>query len=127
MAYSFFVPIFLVSIGLTADISSLTFKDYGLAAVICLIAIISKVVGAGSGAKLGSMTWKESLRVGVGMISRGEVGLILAGIGLRTANIISDKIFTIVVLMVLVTTIVTPPLLRWAFTEKENEKETQYA
>ncbi len=127
MAYSFFVPIFLVSIGLSADISSLSINDYGLAAVICVVAIVSKVVGAGFGAKLGNMSWKESLRVGVGMISRGEVGLILAGIGLRTTHVISDNIFTVVVLMVLVTTIVTPPLLRWAFTEKENEKETQYA
>ncbi|MBN1991239.1 MAG: cation:proton antiporter [Anaerolineae bacterium] len=123
MAYAFFVPMFLVSIGLTADLRSLSANDFIFAIVICLVAVLTKVIGAGLGAKAGNMTWRESLRVGVGMISRGEVGLIIAGIGARSVGIIDDNIFTIVVLMVLVTTFVTPPLLRMVFPKQENIQE----
>jgi Kef-type K+ transport system membrane component KefB len=56
--------------------------------------------------------------MGLGMISRGEVGLIVAGVGV-SAGILEAEMFTIVVLMVLVTTLATPPLLRWAFAREE--------
>jgi Kef-type K+ transport system membrane component KefB len=71
-------------------------------------------MGAGSGARLSQLSNAESLRVGVGMISRGEVGLIVAGIGVRAA-IISQEVFTVVVVLVLLTTLVTPLLLRYVF------------
>jgi Kef-type K+ transport system membrane component KefB len=80
--------------------------------------MLSKLMGAGAGAKLGGTTWTEALRVGVGMISRGEVGLIVAGVGV-TSGVIEADVFTVVVIMVLVTTLVTPPLLRLAFQGKE--------
>lgn len=116
--YAFFVPIFLVGIGLTANARLLSASDVGLAIVICLVAILSKLLGAGIGARLGGTTWIEALRVGVGMISRGEVGLIVAGVGV-TAGVIEADVFTVVVIMVLVSTLVTPPLLRLAFRGKE--------
>lgn len=119
MAYAFFVPIFLVSIGLTADLRVLfTGGGLWLAVVVSAVAVVSKFVGAGLGAKLGGLAWSEALRVGVGMISRGEVGLIIAGVGVRS-GLLDLNGFAAMVLMVLVTTLATPPLLRLAFREKE--------
>jgi Kef-type K+ transport system membrane component KefB len=118
LTYAFFVPVFLVGIGLTANARLLSASDIGLVIVICLVAVLSKLIGAGIGARLGGTTWAEALRVGVGMISRGEVGLIVAGVGV-TAGIIEADTFTVVVIMVLVSTLITPPLLRLVFRGKE--------
>jgi Kef-type K+ transport system membrane component KefB len=118
MAYSFFVPVFLVSIGLTANARALSVGDIGFIAVVSIVAILSKLIGAGTGARLGGMSGREALRVGIGMISRGEVGLIVASAGV-SAGIVSSAGFTVIVLMVLITTLVTPPLLRQAFRGKE--------
>jgi len=71
-------------------------------------------IGAGLGARWGGFTARESLRVGVGMVSRGEVGLIVAGVGIG-AGLIAQDTFAIVVIVVLITTLVTPLLLRWAY------------
>ncbi len=115
--YALFVPVFLVVIGLRADASQLSAADVGLVAALCLAAILSKLAGCGLGARLGGMPWRESLRVGTGMISRGEVGLIVAGVGLE-AGLMQPNLFTDIVVMVLVTTLVTPPLLRLVFRER---------
>jgi Kef-type K+ transport system membrane component KefB len=114
ITYGLFVPVFLVNIGLMANARLLSPADLGLVAVVCLVAIISKLVGSGLGARLGGMSWVEATRVGTGMISRGEVGLIIAGVGV-SSGVIGANVFTIVVVMVLVTTLVTPPLLRASF------------
>ncbi|MEK7278027.1 MAG: cation:proton antiporter [Chloroflexota bacterium] len=118
LAYSFFVPVFLISIGLAADFRQLSPADYGLAAAVCLVAIISKLIGSGVGAKLGGMTWPESWRVGAGMVSRGEVGLIVAGVGV-TSGFIQNNVFAVTVVMVLFTTLAAPIMLRAAFQGKE--------
>lgn len=118
LTYAFFVPVFLVGIGLTANARLLSANDLGLALAICVVAVLSKLIGAGAGARLGGTTGREALRVGVGMVSRGEVGLIVAGVGV-TAGVIEADVFTVVVIMVLVTTLVTPPLLRLVFRGKE--------
>ena len=76
--------------------------------------MFTKVWGCKFGAKLGGFTGKESLRVGVGMISRGEVGIIVAMVGLN-AGIIDTKVFSMMILMVLVTTLVTPIWLKVVF------------
>lgn len=114
LAYSLFVPIFFVSIGLQANVRVLSSENLGFAAAISLVAVLSKILGSGAGAKVGGMTWQESLRVGIGMVSRGEVGLIIAGVGITT-GIIDNEVFTIVVVMILVTTLIAPPLLRLVF------------
>ena len=114
IAYAFFVPLFLVSIGLKVNVLSLSGAAILFMIALVLIAIVSKVAGAGLGAKLAGMPLNESLRVGVGMISRGEVGLIVATIGLQE-GLIDDSLFAATVLMVFITTLVTPFLLRWVF------------
>ena len=114
ITYGFLVPIFFVSIGLEANVRAIAGTLLPFLVVLFAVAVVSKVVGAGLGARLAGLNNAESLRVGVGMISRGEVGLIVAGIGVQQ-GIISSEVFSMVVVLVLLTTLVTPLLLRQVF------------
>jgi len=111
IAYSWLVPIFFVSIGLQTDVRTLGATGIPIALAIVGVALISKVIGCGSGAVVAGCTPGEALRLGVGMTSRGEVGLIVASVGLST-RLITDAVFASAVLMVLVTTLITPIALR---------------
>ncbi len=123
IAYSFFVPIFFVSIGLKTNIRLLTGDLLPLTLVLIVIAILSKIIGCGLGARLGGFDNRRSLRVGLGMVSRGEVGLIVATVGVSAA-IIQTELFSVVTVIVLVTTLVTPLLLRWGFGDENKPKGT---
>jgi Kef-type K+ transport system membrane component KefB len=118
MTYGLFVPLFFTSIGLRTDLWSLQGDLLAFGLVFTAVAIVSKVVGCGLGARAAGMTGRESFQVGIGMISRGEVGLIVASLGI-SAQIIGTELFAVAVLMVLITTLVTPPLLRWATRDDE--------
>jgi Kef-type K+ transport system membrane component KefB len=118
LTYAFLVPIFFVSIGLKTDTHLLTGSNALLAAVLVGVAIVAKIIGSGLGARLGGFTQREALRVGLGMVSRGEVGLIVASVGV-SAGLIESDLFAIVATIVLVTTLVTPLFLRQAFVHKE--------
>jgi Kef-type K+ transport system membrane component KefB len=113
LTYSMFVPVFFVSIGLEANVRDLR-NDLAFTVAILAVAIVGKILGCGALAWLSGFTRRQSLRVGVGMISRGEVGLIVASYGL-SHGIITRKGFSASVIMVLVTTVITPPLLRLLF------------
>jgi Na+:H+ antiporter len=112
--YGFFVPLFFVSIGLQADLRLLDAAILPFALVLTVIAVLSKVLGAGAGGLLTGFNRLSALRLGVGMVSRGEVGLIIAAIGIRS-GIIQETMFAAIVLVVLVTTVLTPLLVRWSF------------
>ena len=84
---------------------------WGRWAVITVVAMGAKVLGAGAGARWGGLSLDESLKLGVGMMSRGEVGLIVARAEIDAGRI-GDEVFADVVIMVLLTTLVTPVLLR---------------
>ncbi len=114
IAYGIFVPIFFINIGLSANARELTWDSLILLAVLMVIAIVGKVFGAGWGARLGGLTQRESLQLGVGMMSRGEVGLIVAAVGVREGYI-SPSIFSAIVGVVIITTLLTPILLRNLF------------
>lgn len=116
LAYAFFVPIFFVDIGLRVNVRSLSVDVLWLLLVVSLAAILGKILGCGLGARLGKFTWLESLQLGIGMTSRGEVGLIVASVGMAS-GLVNDAIFSAIVGMVLITTLVTPPLLRASFTK----------
>lgn len=118
VAYAFFVPLFLVDIGLQADLTSLQPTTLAFAGVIVVLAAASKLVGSGLGALLGGFQPGPALRMGLGMISRGEVGLIVAGVGV-TEGLLPPELFSVVVLMILATTLLAPLSLRWAFARKE--------
>jgi Kef-type K+ transport system membrane component KefB len=114
LTYAWLVPVFFVSIGLQANVRALGPEGLPFALLILVVAIVSKVTGSGIGARLGGFTGKDALRLGVGMASRGEVGLIVASVGMG-AGLIEEVIFGSVVLMVLATTLVTPILLRMLY------------
>ncbi len=129
MAYSFFVPIFFVNIGLSVDLTQLHSSAIVMMLVITVFAVIGKIVGAGLGAKAGGFSWLESLQLGIGMVSRGEVGLIVATIGLQSGHL-SSEVFSTIVGMVLFSTLLTPPMLRAAFnqpSQKSNPPLDQHA
>ena len=113
LTYSVLVPIFFISIGLRAN-----GRDLGAHAAftvaLVLVAIVTKAIGCGALARICGFSPRESLRVGVGMISRGEVGLIVAGYGFGH-GLIGQDVFSASVIIVLVTTMITPPLLRLVF------------
>ena len=113
LTYSMFVPIFFISIGLQANGRELG-ERAAFTIVLLVVAIVAKAIGCGVFARAFGFSTQESVRVGVGMISRGEVGLIVAGYGLAN-NLIGRDVFSASVIMVLVTTMVTPPLLRMVF------------
>jgi len=125
LAYGLFVPIFFVSIGLSVNIRNLGPEILLLTGVIIIIAIISKLFGSGLGARWAGFTWRESWQLGAGMVSRGEVGLIVANVGMG-AGLVAGNEFSAIVGMVLATTIVTPPMLRTLFVEpKKKELSTE--
>lgn len=111
----FLVPFFLAGVGLHMDVAVFQRQEtllLGLA--ILAAAIVSKLVGCGLGAwRLGR---KDAIRVGVGMIPRGEVGLVVAQIG-QGLGVIPKDIYGIVVFMSIASTLVAPPLLQWAYSD----------
>ena len=123
ISYAFFVPIFFVGVGLSANARGFEASDLLFMVAICTVAVVSKLAGSGLGALLAGEGIRSSLQIGTGMISRGEVGLIVASVGLAQ-GLIDTNLFSIMVLMVLVTTLVTPILLKAVFA---TEKEAQYA
>ncbi|MBI5666740.1 MAG: cation:proton antiporter [Chloroflexi bacterium] len=120
IAYAFLVPIFFVSVGLHVDLSQFPLAALPFAALLLLIAVISKLIGCGGGAKLGGFTNLESLRLGVCMISRGEVGLIIASLGV-SSGVLSpqEPVFATLFLVILLSTVLTPPLVRRVFQERQ--------
>jgi Kef-type K+ transport system membrane component KefB len=126
IAYAFFVPIFFVSIGLNVNLRELNADSIWLFLGICGIAIAGKVIGSGLGALLAKFTSREALQIGIGMVSRGEVGLIIANIGAKEGYL-SQELMTIIVGMILVTTLVTPPMLRASFKTSRKSLEEKPA
>jgi len=106
----FLAPFFFVLLGAQVNLRSVYQPGLvGIIVVICLLAIISKLIGCGLGAL--ALGFRDALRIGVGMIPRGEVGLIVAGVGLRL-HTISEAVYTVVLSMSIVTTLFAPPVLR---------------
>lgn len=116
ISYSIFVPVFFTSIGIKAEFTGIT-ENLGLIVVLSIIAILTKFIGAALGAKLSAFNWNSSLGIGSAMVSRGEVALIIASIGLET-GLLSTELFAVLVVVILVTTIVTPPLMKYFFISK---------
>jgi Kef-type K+ transport system membrane component KefB len=113
------VPVFFVLMGMRVDLAAFAHVDVlGLAALLTLAAVIGK-----QACSLGAFGPLDRLSVGIGMIPRGEVGLIFAGIGLTLSvggeRIIDESIFSAVVIMVIVTTMMTPPALKWSLSRGE--------
>lgn len=119
---AFFVPFFFAFIGMQIDLT-VAFAAIGLALLVTAIAIATKLVGCAAGAWpfTGS---RSAVAIGVGMVPRGEVGIIVALVGL-SLHAIPESLYSIVVTMSLLTTIVTPPALVWAFKRLPSEPRAQ--
>lgn len=114
IAYGVFVPIFFVNIGLSANFRELNQDNLVFLGVLLTTAIFSKIIGSGLGGLLGKLSPKESLELGVSMVPRGEVVLIVAAVGI-TEGFINQAELSVAVAMVVITTILTPPILRVLF------------
>lgn len=121
LSQTFFGPVFFVSIGLQINARDLG-GHFGLFFALLLVAIGGKIAGCAVGALAGGFSLRNSVIVGVGMIPRGEVGLITASIGFA-AGLISRGIYVQVIVLVLATTLVTPALLRVAFARHDSTTE----
>jgi len=108
--YDFLVPFFFVMLGTKVDLSVFTQSNIWLAALlITVFAVLGKLIGCGLGAL--KMGFKSAVTVGVGMVPRGEVGMIIAAVGLSSQAIKAD-LYAVVIFMVVVTTVMTPPILK---------------
>jgi len=117
LSYVFFTPIFLANIGIQTSFEGVT-RDVALfTGVLVLVAIASKVIGCGLGAKICKYTNRESLQIGIGMVARGEVSFIVVAKGMAIGYV-SSLLFPTIIVVVMVTVLITPLLLKVAYAEK---------
>ena len=112
--YTLFSPVFFASIGLKTDISGLTPEILLFSVFFVVVALITKIIGCGLAAKICRFNWADSLKIGVGMMTRGEVALIVAQKGLE-AGVVDSVYFTAVILLIIVSSVATPLALKALF------------
>lgn len=120
LAYMIFAPIFFASIGIKTELDGLTNNLIVFAVALLIVAILTKIIGCGLGAKLMGFSNRDALSVGLGMVSRGEVALIVAQKGAQ-AGLVESTLFPPIVLMVIVTTLITPILLKMFMRAPQSE------
>jgi Kef-type K+ transport system membrane component KefB len=116
-----FAPLFFAIIGAQVDLRGVNIEVLYLSGIIIAIAVVTKLVGCGLPAFIFLKNKGKAMKVGIGMISRGEVGLIVAGVGVSSGALSTD-IYTTVIIMVALTTIITPIWLKIAYQKEENGK-----
>lgn len=115
IGYSIFVPVFFTSIGVTAEFIGIT-ENLPLIAGLSVLAILTKLAGSAAGARWAGFKGRKAWGIGAAMVSRGEVALIIAAMGLEV-GLLKDEMFAVLVVVVLITTIVTPPMMKGLFRE----------
>lgn len=113
-----FAPLFFAIIGAQVNLTGVNLEVLFLSAIMIIIAIVSKLSGCGLPALLFLRNKSKAMKVGIGMISRGEVGLIVAGIGV-TSGALSPNIYTTVIIMVAITTLITPIWLKKVYSKDQ--------
>lgn len=113
IGHGLLIPLFFVSMGLSSDYRALS-GHWGLMLLTLVVAVVGKLIGCGSAALTCGMDWVRSFRVGCGMISRGEVGLIVTAMGAGT-GIFGPAEIAVMVAVVMLTTLLTPMALRGAY------------
>jgi Kef-type K+ transport system membrane component KefB len=109
-----FAPLFFAIIGAQVDLRGINLDVLLIAGILVFIAIVTKMLGCGLPSLLFLKDKSKAMRVGIGMVSRGEVGLIVAGVG-ATSGVLSGDVYTAIIVMVAVTTIITPIWLKKAY------------
>jgi len=118
-----FAPLFFAIIGAQVDLRAVDLNVLMLSGVIIAVAIVTKLFGCGLPAMMFLKNKEQGMRVGIGMISRGEVGLIVAGVGV-TAGILTSEVYSTIVIMVAVTTIITPIWLKMEYRKEQKDKDS---
>ena len=118
LSYMLLSPIFFASIGIRVEITGMTLDTIIFTIVLLIIAILTKIIGCALGAKLCKYSNKESIQIGSGMVSRGEVALIVANKGIAV-SLINTSFLTPIVIVVVITTVITPILLEIAFSKEK--------
>lgn len=121
-SYLFFSPIFFASIGLNTNITGLDARTLQFAVALFVVATLTKIIGCGLGAKAFKMTNQQALGIGIGMVSRGEVALMVAQKGLML-SLVTEKIFPALVLAIVATVFITPILLNIVMKDYDEEEE----
>lgn len=124
-SYMLFGPVFFASIGLKTNIDSISPKLFLFSLAFVLVALLTKVIGCGFAGLITKHSTKDSLRIGIGMMTRGEVALIVAQKGL-SAGLIESSYFTSVILLIMISSIITPILLKLVFREKKETSSLQF-
>ena len=114
-----FAPLFFAIIGAQVDLRGVNIEVLYLSGIIIAVAVVTKLVGCGLPALIFLKNKGRAMKVGIGMVSRGEVGLIVAGVGVSSGALSAD-IYTTVIIMVALTTIITPIWLKIAYRKEEN-------
>ena len=117
-SYLIFSPVFFASVGLKVTLGGMDAGIWIFSLILLVIAILSKIVGCGLGARFCGCNGREALQIGVGMVSRGEVALIVAQKG-YASGLLDNQLFAPIVLVVIVTTLLTPILLKVVMKDKE--------
>lgn len=113
-SYMLFGPVFFASIGLKTDIDDMTIPLFLFSVGFVIVALLSKIIGCGLISKICKFNWNDSLKIGVGMMTRGEVALIVAQKGL-SVGLVEPVYFTSVILLIIVSSISTPIILKILF------------
>lgn len=124
LGYMLFSPLFFASIGIKTNLEGLTGTLVLFAVVLTVVAILSKIIGCGLGARLMGFQTYDAFSIGLGMVSRGEVALIVAQKGAQ-AGLIDESVFPAIVLVVIVTTLITPILLKFGM-KRETPANTEF-
>lgn len=112
-----FAPLFFAIIGAQVNLTGINLEVLLLSALVIAVAIVSKLVGCGLPATIFLRDKSRAMRVGIGMISRGEVGLIVAGIGV-SSGVLSSNVYTAIIIMVAITTVITPVWLKKVYSNE---------
>lgn len=124
--YMIFGPIFFANIGIGMRFDQMDIWVFLFGLVFVAFAILGKIIGCGAVAKAAKFSFKESLKIGVGMIARGEVALIVTSKGID-AGIIDQKYMTVVVMLVLVSSVLAPILLKLLFKNEKDDSNNEGA
>ena len=126
LSYMLLSPVFFASIGLKVVLPEMTSSIVIFTLVLTIVAVLTKVFACDLGARLCHYDKKDSLRIGVGMVSRGEVALIVASKGMAV-GLLNETFFAPILIMVVLTTVITPILLKMVYKDKKDYSDLEYS
>ena len=121
VSYAFLSPVFFASIGIKLVIPAINMSIIVFSIILSIVAIATKIIGAGVGAKIFNYSNKQSAQIGIGMVCRGEVALIIANKGVDL-GLIAGNLFIAILIVIIATTVISPILLKVSFKEAEESK-----